>query len=180
MNNDRRQLLIKVAAAVVGLYALDAFVIEPAIDGWREQNRRIVALGEKVQRGRQLRERETSIRERWAGMLRANLPAEVSAAESMAQIAVGRWVSASQISLTSLTPQWQSREDGFDLYECRVTATGSQTSLGRFIYELETDQSAPVNLEECELASRDARGAQLTLTARLTFLRIKDPKKTTP
>ena len=181
MNNERRQLLLKIAAAaVVGLFLLDRFVIEPTLQGWSEQTARIAALREKVQRGRQLCEREATLREHWAEMLRGNLPAEVSAAENVAYKAVGRWVRDSQISLTSLTPQWQNREEGFDLYECRVAATGSQASLGRFLYELESDQSAPVSLEECELTTRDPRGAQLTLTARLTFLRLKDSKKSTP
>ena len=182
MNNERRQLLLKItAAAVVGLFALDRFILEPAVQGWNQRTVRITALREKVQRGRQLREREATLRDRWAGMLRANLPAEISEAENVAYKAVGRWVRDSQISLTSLTPQWQSRDDGFETYECRVAATGSQAALGRFLYELESDSSVPVSLEECECTTRDPRGSQLAFTARLTFLRIKEsPKKTTP
>jgi len=183
MNNERRQLLLKIGAAtVVGLFLLDSFVIEPAIKGWSEQTTRIAALREKVQRGRQLCERQAVLRERWAGMLRANLPDEVSAAENVAFKALGRWVRDSQISLTNLTPSpWQNHEEGFDIYECRVAATGNQTSLGRFLYELESDQSVPVSLEDCEFTTRDPRGAQLSLTARLTFLRIKEtPKSHTP
>ena len=132
--------------------------------------------------------REAALRERWAGMLRSNLPsdpseADHSAAENVAFKAVGRWVRDSQINLTSLTPnpQWQTHDEGFETYECRVAATGSQAALGRFIYELEADTSVPVSLEECEFTTRDPRGSQLTLTARLTFLRLKEsPKKTTP
>lgn len=181
MTSNRRQLLLKIAAAaVVGLYGLDTFVIEPAFDGWREQSTRIAALRTKVERGRQLREREKTIRERWAGMLRSNLPAEDSAAQYQAIQAFSRWGNAaSQVNLTSLTPtpQWLVHEDGSQTYECRVAATGSQAALGRFIYEMESDPSLPVNLEECELVTRDPRGAQLTLTARLTFLRLKEPNK---
>lgn len=189
MNNQRRQFLLKVsAAAVVGLFLLDHFVIEPALQGWSDQNARITALREKVQRGRQLCEREAALRERWAGMLRANLPSDPSetdhsAAENVAIKAVGRWVRDSQINLNSLTPnpQWQTREEGFETYECRVAATGTQAALGRFLYELESDSSVPVNLEECELTTRDPRGSQLTLTARSTFLRLKESlKKPTP
>lgn len=178
MKDERRQLLLKLGAATaVGLYLLDAFVIEPAFQSWNQQTARITALRQKVAQGRQLCEREASLRERWAGMLRTNLSPEVSAAENAALTAVGRWQRDSQISLTSLTPQWQSRDEGFETLEYRVAATGSQAALGRFIYEMESDNSVPVNLEECEISSRDARGAQLTLTARLTFLRLKDSSK---
>ena len=182
MTNERRQFLLKIgAAAVVILFLLDRFLIGPTIQNWSDQSKRIAALREKVQHGRQLCAREATLRERWAGMLRANLPAENSAAEYAALKAVDRWTHDSQINRTSLVPQWQSRDDGFEAYECRLGATGSQAALGRFLYELESDTSLPVNLEECELTSRDPRGAQLTLTARLTFLRLKESsRKNTP
>lgn len=180
MNNERRQFYLKIGVAVaVGLFLLDSFVIEPAIQSWSKQTTRIAALSEKVKRGRQLCDRGASLRDRWAGMLRANLPTEISEAENLAYKAVSRWVRESQISLTSLTPQWQKRDEGFETLECRVTATGSQAALGRFLYEMESDSTVPVNLEECEFVTRDPRGAQLTLTARLTFLRLNETSKTT-
>lgn len=179
MNSERRIRLLKVTFVVVlSLFILDKLIIGPAFASWSNQSIRMTALREKVNRGRQLREREGALRDRWAGMLRANLPAEDSAAGSAASKAVSRWVNASQINLTSFTPQpqWQSKEDGYETLECRVTAAGSQAALGRFIYEMESDTAVPVNLEECELASGDARGAQLKLTARITFLRLKESK----
>jgi len=176
MKANRREFLLKaVAAGVAGLFLLDTFVLTPVLRGWKDQGLRIQELREKVKRGRLLLVREKTIRDRWAEMLRANLPAEVSAAETEVYKAVGRWARDSQINLTSLTPQWQNREEGFETLECRVAATGDQASLGRFIFELETDP-LPVNLEECEFATRDARGAQLTLTARMTFLRLPRPE----
>lgn len=183
MTNERRQLLLKIGAATcAALLLLDRFVIEPAIQSWTEQNKRVAALQEKVKRGKQLCEREKSLRDRWNGMIQANLPEDVSAAENLIYKALDRWRNNSQILLTSLTPaQWQSREDGYSIMECRLTATGNQASLGRFLYELESDSTLPVSLEECELTTRDARGSQITLTARITFLRLKElNKKATP
>jgi len=183
MTNDRRQFFLKVGVAVaVGLFLLDSFVIEPAIGGWNQQSIRITALKEKVNQGRQLRKSEATLRERWAAMLQANLPAENSAAEDAARKAVDRWVRDSQIILTNAnTPPWQSKDDGFEILEFRITGTGTQAALSRFLYEVESDRSVPVNIEEFEIASRDGRGAQLTLTVRLSFLRIKEsPKRNTP
>ena len=178
MKTERRQLLLKIATAtVVGLFLLDYVLIEPAIAAWKKQSVRITALRENVERGRQLREREPILRERWAGMLRVNLPSD---AESVVYKAWDRWVRESQIIGTSFTPTpWQTHEEGFETMECRVAVTGSQAALGRFIYELETDQSVPVSLEECEFTTRDPRGSQLTLTARITFLRLKETSKAT-
>ena len=102
-------------------------------------------------------------------MLRANLPADGSAAEAAAFTAVSRWQGDSGVSVTSLTPQWQTREDeGYDAFEFRAAMTGDQVSLGRFLYELETDPM-PCNLEECEISTRDAHGQQLNMAARFSF-----------
>ena len=178
MTNNRRELLLKIVAfSVIGLFLFDRVILEPAIRSWTDQSRRIAGLREKVQRGRQLLAREKTIRDRWAEMLRANLPVEVSSAENEAFKAVGRWARDSHINLTSITPQWQNHDEGYETLECRVAAAGDQASLGRFVYELETD-GLPVNLEECEFATRDPRGAQLTMTARMTFLRLAETRKT--
>jgi Tfp pilus assembly protein PilO len=130
-----------------------------------------------VQRGQQLMDREDSIRNKWKSMLQANLPDEVSLAESEAYQAFDRWATDGGISVQSLLPNWQDHTDeGYETLECRVTAVGNLASLGRFVYDLETDP-IPVNLEECELAARDESGSQLTMTARITFLRLIAPKE---
>ncbi|MBV9128250.1 MAG: hypothetical protein JO117_09210 [Verrucomicrobia bacterium] len=172
MKSSDRLMFLKIgAAAVVGLFLLDKIVLSPAIASWNDQSERIDALRKKVERGRQLVQREDAIRQRWAEMLHANLPADMSAAESDAFKALSRWVRDSGVALTSLTPQWQTHEEGYESFECRAAATGDQVSLGRFIYELEVDPM-PVSLEECEITTRDARGAQLNMTARFSFVRL--------
>ena len=178
MKSEQRKTLLKIAAgAFAGLWLLDLAVIEPAIARWHDQSERITALREKVQRGQQLLDRENSIRSRWAEMVRANLPKDVSVAESDAFKAIGRWVTNSRIILANLTPQWQEHdEDGYDTFECSITANGDQLSLGRFIYEMETDPM-PVNFEGCEITTRDSRRTQLSMTAHFTFLRIGEANK---
>jgi hypothetical protein len=172
MTPQQRLLVLKIAAAaIVGLLLADRMIISPLSARWHEQSDRIDALKAKVQRGRQLIDREDSIRTHWADMVRANLPEEVAAAENQAFKAVGRWARDSQITFTSLTPQWQTHDGGYKTLECRVSADGNQATIGRFIYELETD-SIPVNLAECELTTRDAHGSQIMFTARFNFLRL--------
>lgn len=176
MTNNRRQLQLKIiAGALVGLFLLDHFVITPAGANWTAQSERIDLLQKQVQRGRQVLDREKIIRDRWAAMVHANLSSDVSTAGNDADKAVGRWAADSQIALTSLVPQpqWQAHSEGFETLEYRVTASGNQASLGRFIFNLETDL-IPVNLEEFELGTRDIKGTQITLTARLTFLHLKE------
>ena len=169
---QRQQLLWIAVYCIGGLALLDYVVIEPAIHGWGEQSDRIEALQKKVDRGQSLLDRASTIRGRWADMQRANLSDDLSAAGSDAYRDVGRWTSTSGVALASFDPQWQAHDSGdYDTYDCRASMTGDVVSLGRFIYELEVDP-APVNLEECEIASRDTHGQQLTMSARFSFIHL--------
>ena len=168
-----RQTLLKIGAGLgIGLVLLDFVIIEPAIHSWDEQSDRIATLQKKVDRGQNLLDREDGIRNHWAAMLRANLPADDSNAEAAAFTDMNHWKADSGIALTSLTPNWQAHEDeGFDSFECRAAGTGDQVSIGHFLFDLGTDK-LPCNLEECEISTRDAHGQQLTMTARFSFARV--------
>jgi len=172
MKAKQRETLLKLAVgAVVGLFLLDRLVLTPSIAGWKAQSERIASLDEKVQRGRQLLERERSIRARWDDMLRGDLADDSSAAENEVFKGLGRWARESRVSFTSLTPQWRNHEEGFDTFECRATAAGDQASLARLVYEIESDP-LPARVETCELAARDAQGKQLSLALKFSFLRL--------
>jgi len=176
MSNARRQQLLKIIViACLGILALDWVVIGPFLRAWKAQGERIAELREKVENGRSLLQREASLRERVERMRKINLPVEESAAEIAANRALTRWARSSQIDLSGYTTTpWQTRDEIARVFETRITANGTQATLGRFLYELESDSTLPVSLEDCELSTRDARGGQLTLTARITFLRLKD------
>ena len=170
---DRKALLWLGVYAVVGLALLDLIVVEPFLNSWGAQSDRIAAVRKKVDRGDALIARQKSTRGRWADMVRANLPADDSMAQDAAYKAVSRWVAESGVSLSSLSfSPWQTHDEGYETIECRVAANGDQASLGKFIYTLEVDP-IPVNLDECELTTRDVHGTQLGLTARFTFLRFE-------
>ena len=172
MRSNRREALLKLAVMVVlGLFLLDKVVLSPLIAHWKEQGESIAMLREKVTRGRQLLEREDSIRGRWTQMNQSDLADDSSVAESEVFKGVARWASQSGINFTSLTPQPKTGQDGYDTLECRATATGSLAAVRRLIYDLETDP-LPARLEECEITARDAKGQQVTLTMRFSFVRL--------
>jgi hypothetical protein len=174
--NTRRTFLLKVFAGVaVGLFVLMKLVIDPMLAGWDERSLRIAALQEKVSRSRQLLRGEASLRGRWKELAAVSLPADVSDAEALATKAISRWARESGVSLSNLAPDGiELHDDSFRLMLYRITATGNQATLGRFIYEMESDETVAVHVEDCELASQDAQGGRLQLTARITFLQIKD------
>jgi hypothetical protein len=175
MQDKNREWILKVAVgAVVGLFLLDHLVFSPAIASWKKQSEKLDTLRQKVTRGRQLLEREKSIRGRWDEMQRTDLNDDSSSAENDVFKALSRWARESRISFNSLTPQWRAHEDaGYDTFECRATATGDQAALGRLIYEIETDP-LPAHIEDCEMTTRDPQGKQLTLSLRFSFVRIAE------
>lgn len=178
MQTRTRETWLKIGVGVVvGLFLLDRVVLSFAVESWKAQSARLGVLRAKVERGRQLVEREQSLRGRWAEMLRTDLNDDSSAAENDVFKALNRWARDSRVNFTSLTPQWRAHDEGYDTFECRATATGDQASLGRLIYEIETDP-LPARVEDCELATRDAQGKQLTLSLRFSFVRIAESGRT--
>jgi hypothetical protein len=178
MEIKNRETFLKIAVGVVvGLFLLDWLVLEPGIASWKKQSEKLDALRQKVTRGRQLIEREKSIRGRWDEMLRTDLNDDSSAAENDVFKALNRWARESRVNFTSLTPQWRAHEEaGYDTFECRATATGDQASLARLIYEIEVDP-LPARVEDCEMITRDPQGKQLTLSLRFSFVRIAESGK---
>jgi Tfp pilus assembly protein PilN len=180
MTSEQRLAWLKIAAAgSVGVLLLLQFVLTPVTQRWKDQSERIALLREQVERGQLLLDRETAIRDRWDSMLRNNLPADPSAAENELIKAIARWVGESRVALTSLTPLWRPHDQGYQTLECRATATGSQSALSRFLYEMETDPMA-VRLETAEITARDDKGQQLTLNARFTALQLANHQSALP
>lgn len=178
MENKRRETLLKIGVGVVvGLFVLDRMILSPAAAAWKAQGERVAQLREKVTRGRQLIERERSLRGRWNEMLRTDLADDPSAAENDVYKAIGRWAAESRISFTSLTPQPRTHDDGYETFELRAAAVGDQASIGRLLYEIESDP-LPARIEECELRAQDATGRQLALSMKFSFVRIGENGKT--
>ena len=172
MQNNPRERILKIGVgAVIALFLLDRAVLSPFMESWKHQGERIAELGLKVQRGEQLIEREKSLRDRWAEIQKTDLGEDVSAGESNVFKAIARWARDSHISFTNLTPQWRKRDAGSEIFECRAAATGDQASLARLLYEIETD-ALPGRVEECEFSARDAKGKELALALRFSFVRL--------
>jgi hypothetical protein len=173
MRIEDRTTYLKIGVGiVVGLFVLDSMVLTPLGKRWTAQGERIEKLEEQVTKGHRLLAQEKQLRARWEEMQHKDLDAEISAAEDQAYSGIAKWAAASRISTTSLSPQWRTQDEDFDLFEFRASATGTQSSLGQFIYGLETD-SLPVKLEECDLTARDAKGQQLSGALRFSFIRLK-------
>jgi len=179
MKTDRTLMLKIAAGAAVGLLLLDWVIIEPVFNRWADQSGRIAALRKQVTDGQKLLDQENTLRNQWTVMTRENPPADNSTAEDAEFKAIARWERDARVVFTSLTKQkaWEHHGDSqhpdqrYDTLEFTISVNGDQASIGRFIYEMESD-TIPVDLKSCEITTRDPRGAQLTLAATFSFLRL--------
>lgn len=173
---QREKLLWRGVIAVVALYALNALVLSWAVQAWSDQSERIASLRKKVADAQQLMTRSKQLRARWAEMQRTDLADNNDVAEYDVYKAVQRWAGTSRISFTNMQQNWRVHDEGFDTLEVRATANGEQSTLGRLLYELETDP-LPARVHELELSARDAQGKQLAMSLRFSFVRLGKPTK---
>jgi hypothetical protein len=177
MHRKQRERLLKIGAgAIVGLFLLDQLVFSWAVQAWSDQSERVAGLRKKVTDAQQLLTRSKQLRARWAEMQRTDLADNNDVAEYDVYKAVQRWAGTSRISFTNMQQNWRVHDEGYDTLEVRATANGEQSTLGRLLYELETDP-LPARVHELELSARDAQGKQLAMSLRFSFVRLGKPTK---
>ena len=173
---NRQQLLTILAMAAISLWVGDKFVLSPLTKSWKARTARIAELRKSVDHGSKLVEREESIHSRWDAMRTNTFPRAVSLSEGQLLKSFDRWSRDSQISVTSIKPQWKgSPDDDYMTLECRVDAFGSMQTLTRFLYNIEKDPLA-LKVDLVEISGRDNEGQQLTLGLQVSGLLLNPPE----
>jgi hypothetical protein len=175
MNDNKRQkLLLILALAGVGILVSDRLILSPLIASWKARSKQISELQQSVSKGSQLLERESILKSRWSQMSSNTLPADLSAAENMVFKAFDRWSSESNISISSIKPEWK-RADDYVTLECRADGFGSIEAITKFLYQLERDQLA-LKVDLVEITARDNNGQQLSLGVQVSGLQLVAPE----
>jgi hypothetical protein len=168
----RQRLLILVAGAGVLLLVLDRIILTPLGDHWQRNAAEIRQLQGLVANGRGMIARSARLNGIWAGIQSASLPADQAQSEHDLISSLEGWGRASGIEIGSIKPLWKRGDtDNYSVLECRVDATGSLSSLSRFLYELGKSQVA-ARAESIDLISEDNSGQRLTLSLNLSSLRL--------
>ncbi len=176
---NRQQLLMVLAIAVVVLYAADLVVIEPMFGWWKTRAKTIAELREQVKNGRRLIQREAGLRGRWSQMHTNTLPDNPSLAEQQTLKAFDSWARESGADVTGITPQWNNDSPDYLTLNCRLEASGDLGTLNRFVYDIEKDPMA-FKLESVELSARDNTGQQLTLDLQISGLVLVSQSQSKP
>jgi hypothetical protein len=169
---NRQLLLIKIAAAGLGLLILNTVVISPLGDLWTGHADEIARLKTSVAEGRNLIARGPGLQQHWTEMQAAALPRDPAQAEHDVIGGFETWSRATGVDLGSVKLLWKhATTDDYSLLECRLDATGTLTALSRFLFEVERSPLA-LRVESNELLSRDESGQRLTLSLIATGLRL--------
>lgn len=163
-------MLIVIGAGIV-LLVLNSLVIDPLIKTWETHTAEIKKLKLDLARGRGLIQNGPRLERRWKDMKDGALPKDPAQAEHDLITAFDGWGRATAIELGSIKPQWKRGTDRYSTLECRVDATGSISSLARFLYELEKSPLA-LRVDSVELTARDEGGNRLTLGLIVSGLRM--------
>lgn len=174
MRTEQRQRLLTILAiAAVVLLVGDKFILTPLSNLWTQRADEIRQLRARIDRGEFLLEQEVRTEAIWRDMKNRSLPSDRSIAEDAVLSSVDQWSLMSRATITSISPQWRTREEDHTLLECRVESVGSLESLARFLYELDRERMA-LRVESVELTSRDKRGRELAMDLRFSGLNIPE------
>jgi hypothetical protein len=166
---NRQQTLVILAAVAVGLFLADQVVFGPLMGAWKDRAARITDLRKQVSDGKKKLEREKAIVSR-AEFMRTNmLSADESVAVEQMFKAIYRWGDESHVSITSIKPSMKHTTEDFLAFECHVDASGSISTLSKFLYNLEKDPIA-VRVESVELSARDTAGRDIALGLQVSGL----------
>lgn len=166
---NRQKLLTIIAVAGLVLLVINTVVIRPLVDSWKARNVRIAELEKSIADGNQRLASQKSTQARWDKMQKSTFPAPQSQTENEMLKAFDRWSQESQVSVSSIKPQWKQTDEDYATLVCRADLSGSMEALSRFIYEVEKDPLA-LRVEAVEITSHDNDGQQLTLGLQVSGL----------
>ena len=101
---DRQQILIILAATVVGLFLGDKLLFTPLVGWWKTRSEEIGKLRNEVADGIKLTKRAAAITNRWDNMRTNTLPYDTAAAEQQILQAFDMWSQFSRVSVTAIMP----------------------------------------------------------------------------
>jgi Tfp pilus assembly protein PilO len=180
--NKRQQLLAILAIVAVGFFVADKLVIAPLTSSWKTRAARLEKLKKDVREGGDTLKRESAWRSQWDRMRTntlANMKPEAEKkpeAESQMLKAFDRWAQESDVSVSSVRPQWKEAEDDYKTLECRADVAGSLSAIAHFLFQIERDPLG-VKVDSMELTARDVEGSQLALVIQVSGLLLNPPKQ---
>ena len=184
MRSSRRErIILTVTLILVGLYALDSWVLTPLMARNAELGRQLERLEADLLANQNKIRKRRALARKWSDWVKSSLKQEASETESQILNAVRSWAHDAGIKLVSIQPERPSQKGELREIRFQASANGSYASLVRFLYLLESTD-VPVRTQNVEL--RPVRGAdsdsdRLVLSLRFsTLYRVPERREAQP
>lgn len=161
MMNKREKRIGIVAGIVLGALVLDSMLISPLLERRSDANTRIDNVTFDLAKADQLFQNDTRAQRVWKEMSGDSLQPDTSTAESQVLNAARRWAQDAGLTLTSLKPERNEREQGFVKITVRATGTGTMRRVAQFLYAVQ-NADIPIRVSDIQIDSRSPNSDELT------------------
>ena len=182
---SKREKIIGIAtASVIGLFALDHFVVGPLLERKSDLDTQLVVAEGDESNARQLLAGDPAARRRWKAMRDDGLKMSVTDAQSQAVRALNEWARESGLAVNTLQPEAipvSTKQTDFTPVPMRLIGTGSMRAISKFLWSLQTAK-IPMRVVAFDLGSRGGKDGvdDLALTLTVSTLCYNPPAPSAP
>jgi hypothetical protein len=166
-------------AAVV--FVGNLYVLEPYTQAREAVTKELGATSGKLSSARTLLKRAGRMERDWRDMEAGGLKNDQSAAQFVLLDAVGEWAKEAGVSLTSRTPQPESRNDRTQILRLHAIGKCTMASAAKLLWRVET-APIPLKVDELTLSTNKPGTDDLTdnLVVSTIWVKPQDPAAKTP
>ena len=176
--SKRERYIVIATSIVVGLFALDWFIIEPLLSRKSDLDAAIATARQKTNRAEQLFVASRRASREWDQMVDGGLKKNASEAESQVLHSVRDWAQDAGMSLSAVKPERTEKDKEFIRTNFRATGVGGMSQISRFLWNLQSSD-IPIRITDLQIASRKDGADELTLQIGMatTYLAPPPPEK---
>jgi Tfp pilus assembly protein PilO len=175
--NAREKTIAIVLGAVVGLYALDSYLLTPQLDRLSKADASIAEHNQTLSEFDTIKRRRINASKDWRKAAADTVRSDASSAESQLLSRVRDCAQRASLALNSQKTEKAEKEKGYDRVLLKASGTGSMQQISRFLYEVQ-HASFPVRINDIDITSRKDGTDDLTVSITLaTIYQTNAPAK---
>ena len=171
--NRRERILAITVAALVGLFFLDQFVIQPVSTRLGNMSDRADQLEDELRTARLLVNNREIIETRWQTYRAAALEADESAQRLRIQRSLNEWAAEAGLDLAALSSGRTGTIERDRFHEMRfiLRGTGSLAAAVRFLHHIRRS-TFPLRIVACDFGARSEEEDKLSLQLTVSTIRL--------
>jgi hypothetical protein len=175
--SKRERYIAFATAAVVGILALDRFMVTPLMAQREELDKQIAEQHDKLYTDQKLFKKSREMTRDWAKISSGALKQNSNEAESQALNSLQNWAQDSGIAQWSVRAEGAVKEKDFNKNTYRATGTGGMSQIARFLWRIQT-APIPVRINDLSLTARKDGTDDLSLQVGFSTIYVMpDPNR---